>query len=81
MAQTDKEFRFYCQKFPEWEFQEHETLSTNVKNGFTRLRKDIRDAGRQRVISVSATVLPSATSDDDIKTAIKMIESIKVVPK
>ena len=79
--ETERGFEVYSKGPPDWYFQEHPTLSfMDVPIG-KQLRKDIRDPQRGRILLINAMVKRSATFEQDVETAKRIVESIKVIPK
>src|SRR5262249_22830971 len=78
---SEQEFmRWYSKNSPYWEFQEHAILSvTNVPAG-TAFRKNIRDPARGRVLTINGLVQPNNFYNEDVETAKRIIESIKLIP-
>ena len=77
---SEREFKRYAALCQDWSFQEHPTLSMqNVPVG-RQFRKDIRDPVRGRILYINAMVDKSDTFQEDVETAKKMIESIKLIP-
>src|ERR1035438_7905953 len=62
-----------------WYFQEHPTLSTEDGQAGRQMRKDIWDAERKRRLLINALIGRSNTFEEDLETAKKMIESIKLI--
>ena len=82
MMDTEQEFnRFHSTNTEDWDFQEHPTLSMMDRPIGKQFRKDIRDLQRGRILVVNAAVQKSDTFQEDVETAKKMIESIKLIPK
>jgi hypothetical protein len=64
-----------------WFYQDHPEVSMiDVQYG-KQLRRDIWNPEKSRRLVVSARVTKSTTFEEDVQTAEKMIESIKVVEK
>jgi hypothetical protein len=64
-----------------WFYQDHPQVSMiDVQYG-KQLRRDIWSHEKTRRLLISASVTRSATFEEDVKTAKKMIESIKLIPK
>jgi len=65
----------------DWFYQDHPEVSIiDVQYG-KQLRRDIWNLEKTRRLLISARVTRSATFEEDVKTARKMIESIKLIPK
>lgn len=78
---TEREFEVFSKGPPDWYFQEHPTLSMKDVTIGKQLRKDIRDPQRGRILLINAMVKRNATFEEDVETAKKIIESIKLIPK
>lgn len=85
---TEQEFKEHIRLFKDDDMeQEHPALSMFDRPIGKCLRKDIRDAERNRVIQISVNVLKTnivtqhetGTFQEDIETAKKMVESIKLL--
>jgi len=78
---SEQEFKRNAELSQDWYFQEHATLSVqNVQVG-RQFRKDLRDPQRGRILLIDALVDNSDTFQEDVETATRMIESIKLFPK
>jgi hypothetical protein len=64
-----------------WLFQEHPTLATREAPVGLQLRKDVWDNSGSRKLLINAMVEKTDTFAEDVETAKKMIESIKLIPK
>jgi hypothetical protein len=64
-----------------WFYQDHSEVSIiDVRYG-KQLRRDIWNLEKTRRLLISASVTRSTTFAEDVETAKKMIESIKLIPK
>ena len=79
--ELEQEFRKDAQLYQDWSFQEHPTLSLQDVPVGKQLRKDIRDPDKRRILLINGMVERSDTFQEDVETAKKMIESIKLIPK
>jgi hypothetical protein len=78
---TEQEFKKDAELYQDWSFQEHPTLSMHDVQVGKQLRKDLRDSERGRILLINGMVDNSDTFQEDVETARKMIESIKLIPK
>ena len=65
----------------DWFFQEHPEISIAEAHYGKQIRKDIWNPEKTRRLLIHAKVKRSATFENDIKTAVKMVESVKLIPK
>jgi len=65
----------------DWFYQDHPEVSIIGVQYGKQLRRDIWNHGKTRRLLISARVTRSTTFEGDVKTARKMIESIKLIPK
>ena len=63
----------------DWYYQDHPELSAMDVQYGKQMRKDIWNFERTRRLEINAMIFRSATFEDDIATAKKMVESIKPV--
>jgi hypothetical protein len=78
---SEQEFKRNAELSQDWYFQEHPTLSTEDGQVGKQFRKDIRDPEKGCILLINGMVEKSETFSNDVDTARKMIESIKLIPK
>jgi hypothetical protein len=86
-VETEHEFQHYAKMFKTDDWQEHTNLTMYDVPIGKQLKKDIRDAERGVVLSINVTVdktnmfrgAETGTFQEDIETAKKMVESIKLL--
>ena len=87
-VETKQEFQHYAQLWKDGDdFQEHPHLTMYDRPIGTQLKKDIRDADRGVILSICANVqktnrfrgAETGTFHEDIETAKKMIESVRLL--
>jgi hypothetical protein len=80
-VKTAQAFKFYAERFSEWDFQEHSELTMRDGKAGRQYRKDIRDPANDRVLRISVMVRKGATFGQDEVLAKRIVESIRLNSK